>query len=78
MLTVDQPPKRRADASPQVPPVNSNALDAGLNDYALDLTPGLQLHTQQPSMPLNLNTFDLEHQDPIIHSAEPISQAFSF
>lgn len=79
-----QPPKRRAEASPQVPPVNNNTMvshdpakEAALDSYTLDPTPTLHPQAQHPPIPFNLNTYDLDN-DPIINSAGPISQSFSF
>ncbi|QIX01060.1 hypothetical protein AMS68_006577 [Peltaster fructicola] len=78
-----RPPKRRAEASPQVPPVNnasltSNdpAIEAALHNYSLDSSSSTQtLHA--PQMPFNLDTFNLEH-DPIINSAGPFHNQFTF
>ena len=79
-----QPPKRRADASPQVPPVSNNTLvsqdpaeEAALHNYSLQPTHFAHPQAQHPQLPFNLNTFDLDN-DPIIHSAGPIQQQFSF
>ena len=84
-----QPPKRRAEASPQVPPVSNHnmvhqdpAEEAALHDYSLDTTTSSQPTTvapqaQHPPTPFNLDTFNLE-SDPIINSAGPIQQQFSF
>jgi len=79
-----QPPKRRAEASPQVPPVNNAAMmsydpaeEAALNSYTLDTTPTFQPQAQHPLLPLNIDTFDLNN-DPIINSAGPLPQQFSF
>ena len=83
-----QPPKRRAEASPQVPPVtsimipNEPAADANLNDYSLDQTPqsssAFQPHSAHPPhVPFSLDTFNLEN-DPIINSAGPFQQHFAF
>ncbi|TKA62229.1 hypothetical protein B0A55_12100, partial [Friedmanniomyces simplex] len=80
-----RPPKRRADASPQVPPVNNNAMvsqdpveEAALHNYSLQQpTQFAHPQAQHPHLPFNLNTFDLEN-DPIINSAGPIQQQFSF
>ena len=83
-LTACQPPKRRAEASPQVPPVNSITIptdpqaEADLNQYSLD-------HSMQPpafpslqsQVPFSIDTFHM-HEDPIIHSAGPFQQNFGF
>jgi GATA-binding protein, other eukaryote len=77
--------KRRAEASPQVPPVNNNAMvlhdpaeEAALHNYSLDHpTPTAHPQAQHPPLPFNLNTFDLDN-DPIINSAGPIQQQFTF
>nr|AAG48616.1 nitrogen response factor NRF1 [Fulvia fulva] len=78
-----QPPKRRAEASPQVPPVANTsmaaedpALEAALHDYALDM-PISQPQAQHPQLPFNLDTFNLEN-DPILKSAGPMHQQFTF
>ncbi|KAF2083148.1 hypothetical protein K490DRAFT_15583, partial [Saccharata proteae CBS 121410] len=84
-----RPPKRKPDASPQVPAVNSIMIpndpdpDAHLHNYSLDQqhqTPQ-QFHQQHnqahPQVPFGLNTFDLDH-DPIISSAGPFQQQFTF
>ena len=83
-LTAYQPPKRRAEASPQVPPVNSIMIptdaqaEADLHQYSLD-------HTMQPptfaasqaQVPFSIDTFQM-HEDPIINSAGPFQQNFGF
>jgi GATA-binding protein len=85
MLSDKQPPKRRADASPQVPPVNgimipndANA-ESALNNYSLDHgQSSFQSHSAHPpQVPFALDTFNLEN-DPIINSAGPFQQQFSF
>ncbi|KAF3043870.1 hypothetical protein E8E11_004327 [Didymella keratinophila] len=79
-----RPPKRRAEASPQVPPVNSIMIptdaqsEADLNQYSLD-------HSMQPpafpasqaQVPFSIDTFQM-HDDPVISSAGPFQQNFSF
>lgn len=83
-----QPPKRRAEASPQVPPVtsimipNEPAADAALSNYSLDHPPqppsSFQSHgANPPHVPFSLDTFNLEN-DPIINSAGPFQQQFAF
>ena len=79
-----QPPKRRAETSPQVPAVNSIMIpndpdaEASLNSYSLDhgmhppAFPG-----SQPQVPYNIETFHL-NEDPIISSAGPFQQGFGF
>lgn len=78
--------KRPANFSPHVPAVNSSSLvndldaDADLHEYSLD-------HSGQPAMsqqqhnphgvPFSLDTFHIEN-DPIITSAGPFQQNFSF
>lgn len=83
-LTPYQPPKRRAEASPQVPPVNSIMIptdaqaEADLHQYSLD-------HSMQPptfpasqaQVPFSIDTFQM-HEDPIISSAGPFQQNFGF
>ncbi|KAJ4369088.1 Sodium- and chloride-dependent GABA transporter 1 [Neocucurbitaria cava] len=79
-----RPPKRRAEASPQVPPVNSTMIptdaqaEADLHQYSLD-------HTMQPptfpasqaQVPFSIDTFQM-HEEPIINSAGPYQQSFGF
>lgn len=84
LLTTLQPPKRRAEASPQVPPVNNNVIAAydlpaeeALKGYSLDAPVTTQPQAQHPQMPFNLNTFDLDN-DPIMNSAGHVQQHFSF
>jgi GATA-binding protein len=83
-LTAYQPPKRRAEASPQVPPVNSIMIptdaqaEADLNHYSLDHT----MHppsfpASQSQVPFSIDTFQM-HDDPIINSAGPFQQNFGF
>ena len=83
-----QPAKRRAEASPQVPPVtsimipNEPAAEANLNDYSLDQaqqsSSAFQPHSAHPpQVPFSLDTFNLEN-DPIINSAGPFQQHFAF
>lgn len=84
MLIPYQPPKRRAEASPQVPPVNSIMIpsnpedDAALHHYSLDhsMQPPA-FNSTQPHVPYNIDTFQL-HEDPIITSAGPFQQGFGF
>ncbi|KAK5115092.1 hypothetical protein LTR62_001789 [Meristemomyces frigidus] len=79
-----RPPKRRAEASPQVPPVNNNAMvsqdpaeEAALHNYSLEPTQMMQPQAQHPNIPFNLNAFDLD-DDPIINSAGPMQHNFGF
>ncbi|KAF4618049.1 hypothetical protein G7Y89_g14998 [Cudoniella acicularis] len=52
--------------------------DADLNEYSLDQPhPPNMLHHNHPTMPFQLDTFNMEH-DPIITSAGPFQQNFSF
>ncbi|KAH7116810.1 hypothetical protein B0J11DRAFT_552776 [Dendryphion nanum] len=79
-----RPPKRRAEASPQVPAVNSIMIpndpdaEAALNQYSLDhsMHPP-SYHSTQPQVPFSLDTFQLA-EDPIISSAGPFQQNFGF
>ncbi|SMQ50617.1 unnamed protein product [Zymoseptoria tritici ST99CH_3D7] len=78
-----RPPKRRAEASPQVPPVANNTMtsrdpasEAALNNYSLDSSVAFQPLPQHPPLPFNLETFNLDN-DPAIHSAGP-QGSFSF
>lgn len=78
--------KRPAEFSPQVNPTNSIVIpndpdaDAGLGDYSLDHT-GQQpfpIHANTyPHVPFNLDTFSI-NDDPILHSAGPFQQNFTF
>jgi GATA-binding protein, other eukaryote len=81
--------KRRADASPQVPPVTGSMLptdamtEAVLNSYSLDrpeLSNAFHQHTlsQPPNVPFSLDTVNLDHHDPIVHSAGPFQNQFHF
>nr|POE59100.1 nitrogen regulatory protein area [Quercus suber] len=78
LLTVSQPPKRRAEASPQVMMPRDPVDDSALQTYSLDAMP--THHPTQghhPTLPFNLQTFDLD-LDPIMSSAGPMQQQFSF
>ncbi|KAF1916754.1 area protein [Ampelomyces quisqualis] len=79
-----RPPKRRAEASPQVPPVNSIMIptdaqaEADLNQYSLDHA----MHpptfpASQAQVSFSIDTFHM-HEDPIINSAGPFQQNFGF
>ncbi|KAF2404268.1 hypothetical protein EJ06DRAFT_553177 [Trichodelitschia bisporula] len=81
-----RPPKRRADASPQVPPVNGLVIpnepnaEANLGNYSLDQGQQHYSHShpaQHSQAPFSLDTFNLE-SDPIINSAGPFQQHFAF
>ncbi|TAQ88707.1 hypothetical protein B7494_g2957 [Chlorociboria aeruginascens] len=75
-----RPRKRPADFSPQVPAVNSIMIpnDPDHDEYSLDQTnPPEMHHHEHPGLPFQLDTFNLEH-DPIITSAGPYQQNFSF
>lgn len=82
-----QPRKRPAEFSPQVHPANSIVIptdadgDAGLSDYTLDQTgshPAYPLTTNAyPHLPFHLDTFGI-NEDPILHSAGPFQQHFTF
>ncbi|KAF2447140.1 hypothetical protein P171DRAFT_356135 [Karstenula rhodostoma CBS 690.94] len=82
-----RPPKRRAEASPQVPPVNSTMIpsnpddEAALHHYSLDQS-SLQppsFNTPQPHVPFNIDTSNFHmSEDPIISSAGPFQQQFGF
>ncbi|KAI9701300.1 MAG: hypothetical protein M1836_001970 [Candelina mexicana] len=84
--------KRPADFSPHVPPVTSIMIpndpdpDPDLNAYSLDQAPHVvgpapfsHHHDQNAhsQLPFHLNTFNLDH-DPIITSAGPFQQNFTF
>ncbi|KAL6711367.1 Sodium- and chloride-dependent GABA transporter 1 [Coniothyrium glycines] len=80
-----RPPKRRAEASPQVPPVNSIMIptdaqaEADLHHYSLDH------HSMQPptfpasqaQVPFAIDTYQM-HDDSIVNSAGPYQQSFGF
>lgn len=79
-----RPRKRPADFSPQVPAVNSIMIsndpdhEAELNDYSLDQPHHPDMRRQNhPAIPFQLDTFNMDH-DPIITSAGPFQQNFSF
>ena len=83
-----QPPKRRAEASPQVPPVsgiiipNDPGADAALHNYSLEQSNAAQSAYQShiaphAQLPFALDTFNLDN-DPIISSAGPFQQQFTF
>ncbi|KAK8073713.1 nitrogen regulatory protein areA [Apiospora phragmitis] len=76
--------KRPADFSPQVPAVNSNSVangldaDSDLHEYSLDQPHSARMGQMSHSgVPFPLDTFHMEH-DPIITSAGPFQQNFSF
>jgi GATA-binding protein len=85
MLSDKQPPKRRADASPQVPPVSGMMLpndantESALNNYSLDHgQSSFHSHsTNPPQVPFAIDTYNLDN-DPIISSAGPYQQQFTF
>ncbi|KAF2423280.1 hypothetical protein EJ08DRAFT_664444 [Tothia fuscella] len=79
-----RPPKRRADASPLIPTVSGIMLpndanaETALNNYSLDGQSSFQTHhTHPPQVPFALDTYNLDH-DPIINSAGPFQQHFTF
>ncbi|USW48208.1 Putative nitrogen regulatory protein areA, GATA [Septoria linicola] len=79
-----RPPKRRAEASPQVPPVHNSAIaaqdpiaEAALHDYSLDGTVHAEPQPHHVNLPFNLDTFNLDN-DPILSSASALQQQFSF
>lgn len=82
--------KRPADFSPQVPAVNGIAIpndldgDAGLNNYSLDHpTPNpayphhSSSHPAHSQLPFHIDTFGMD-EEPILHSAGPFQQNFTF
>ncbi|KAF4549939.1 Nitrogen regulatory protein areA-like protein [Elsinoe fawcettii] len=82
-----RPPKRRAEASPQVPALNNIAgrpdlsNDPSLHNYSLN-APQSFPHQQSQSytgfqIPHDLDTYNLDN-DPIINSAGPLQQQFTF
>ncbi|TKX21451.1 nitrogen regulatory protein areA [Elsinoe australis] len=83
-----RPPKRRAEASPQVPALNNIAgrpdlsNDPSLHNYSLN-APQSFPHQQQQShnsfqIPYDLDTSYNIDNDPIINSAGPFQQQFTF
>ncbi|KAB8336902.1 hypothetical protein FH972_021209 [Carpinus fangiana] len=83
-----RPPKRRAEASPQVAPVPNASLStdphsiSNLPPYSLDHSssmPSFRFHSNHYD--LNLQTYDLDNDqlnDPILNSAGPFQNQFSF
>ncbi|KAK2001209.1 GATA zinc finger protein [Colletotrichum falcatum] len=78
--------KRPADFSPQVPAVNSTTAntsdldaDSELHEYSLDNANGSNMsqNPHQTGVPFNIDTYNIEN-DPIITSAGPFQQNFSF
>ncbi|KAH8205266.1 hypothetical protein TruAng_000513 [Truncatella angustata] len=77
--------KRPAEFSPQVPATNSNLnsneldADADVHEYSLDHSHSAAVASasHHPGVPFALDTFQMEH-DPIITSAGPFQQNFSF
>ncbi|KAK9419863.1 hypothetical protein SUNI508_06869 [Seiridium unicorne] len=77
--------KRPAEFSPQVPATSSNLAandldaDADIHEYSLDHShsTGAAHASHHPGVPFPLDTFQMEH-DPIITSAGPFQQNFSF
>ncbi|KAF1823372.1 uncharacterized protein K489DRAFT_409238 [Dissoconium aciculare CBS 342.82] len=79
-----RPPKRRAEASPQVPPVSNTAMasrdptaEAALQEYSLESSLPSHSRLHQTQMSFNLDTFNLD-ADPILNSAGPFQQQFPF
>ncbi|GAB7360067.1 hypothetical protein MBLNU230_g7587t1 [Neophaeotheca triangularis] len=81
-----RPPKRKPDASPQVPPVSNNDVmmsqdpDPMLQNYSLGALGQDQFQPYQNNennLPFNLDTFNLE-SDPAINSAGPYQQSMTF
>jgi GATA-binding protein, other eukaryote len=86
LLIISKPLKRRADASPQVPPVNGMmmtsdpAAEATLGNYSLerDISHSYPSHgSQTGGLPFAIDTFNIE-TEPIIHSAGPFQHQFNF
>ncbi|KAG9248664.1 hypothetical protein BJ878DRAFT_538130 [Calycina marina] len=74
--------KRPADFSPNVPPVNNMIPydpehDADLHEYSLDQQHPPMYHHGHTGLPFQIDTFNMDH-DPIITSAGPFQQGFSF
>ena len=86
-MRIVQPRKRPAEFSPQVHPASTIVIptdadgDVGLSDYTLDQAgphPAYPLTTNSyPHLPFNLDTFGI-NEDPILHSAGPFQQHFTF
>jgi GATA-binding protein len=86
LLRTIQTRKRPANFSPQVPPAagamipNNPDLDADLHEYSLDHShQSSTLHplNTHPGVPFQLDSYNMEH-DPILTSAGPFQQDFSF
>lgn len=85
VLRLHQNRKRPAEFSPHVPAVTSTANaegDTGLPEYSLDqMAPPQQYPSHastHPQVPFNLDTFNINDTDPILTSAGPYQQNFSF
>ncbi|KAI5195277.1 hypothetical protein E4T39_08309 [Aureobasidium subglaciale] len=79
-----RPPKRRADCSPQVPPVTTGMPnDALLNNYSLD-SGAFNPPNTHGQVPFGLDTFGFDaganagHNDPLLTSAGPFQTNFNF
>jgi GATA-binding protein len=80
-----QPRKRPAEFSPHVPPTTRLShppdadMDTGMPDYSLDQShPPYPIHANtHPQIPFQLNTYTM-HDDPILTSASPYQQNFTF
>ncbi|PNS14831.1 protein GZF3 [Sphaceloma murrayae] len=84
-----RPPKRRAEASPQVPALNNIAgrpdlsNDPSLHNYSLNAPQSYPHHQHHQShnsfqIPYDLDTSYNFDNDPIINSADPLQQQFTF
>lgn len=78
-----QPRKRPADFSPRIHPstmiANNPDSDAELQEYSLDQPHhgGTLHHNAHRGVPFQLDTYNMDH-DPILNSAGPYQQTFSF
>ncbi|KAL8741349.1 MAG: hypothetical protein Q9190_006033 [Brigantiaea leucoxantha] len=70
--------KRPAEFSPQTNGISvPSDLDAGMTDYALESYHPMHHSNNYPHVPFSLETFNL-NDDPILHSAGPLQQHFTF
>ncbi|KAF1348624.1 hypothetical protein BDV97DRAFT_297039 [Delphinella strobiligena] len=83
-----RPPKRRADCSPQVPPLSNNMTphdlgnDNVIHEYSLDSGHNFQPQLQNSNnhLPYSIDTFNFANgsSDPMLSSAGPFQQQFTF
>ncbi|KAI9654315.1 MAG: hypothetical protein M1831_005480 [Alyxoria varia] len=77
-----RPPKRPAEASPQVIPIHATGVpetsDFGFQNYSLDGNASQNDGRGQDHPDLFLTTFNLDNNDQMIHSAPPFQNQFNF